>query len=246
MLYFLVIILMSQPIKFNYMKKLISYILTFLLFNISFSQQSEIENKQHDQLIIRGVTLINGDGSPPRGPIDVVVRKNIISNIQVVGYPGVEINESSRPKLEEGGIEINANGMYLMPGFIDMHGHIGGVAQGASYEYVFKLWMAHGVTTVREPSGRGIDWTLNLKKLSAENKIIAPRIFAYTGFGQTGKNFNPLDGAPISTAEMARTWVRANAKKGADGIKFFGAEPEIMAAALDENKKLGLGLDGMY
>ena len=77
---------MSQLIKFNYMKKLISYILTFLLFNISFSQQSEIENKQHDQLIIRGVTLINGDGSPPRGPIDVVVRKNIISNIQVIAY----------------------------------------------------------------------------------------------------------------------------------------------------------------
>jgi len=119
---------MFQLIKFNYMKKSISYILAFLLFNISFSQQSEIENKQHDQLIIRGVTLINGDGSPPRGPIDIVVRKNIISNIQVVGYPGVEIKESSRPKLEEGGVEINANGMYLMPGFIDMHGHIGGVA----------------------------------------------------------------------------------------------------------------------
>ena len=72
------------------MKKRITYILTFLLFNISFSQQAKIENKQHDQLIIRGVTLINGDGSPPRGPIDIVVRKNIISNIQVVGYPGVE------------------------------------------------------------------------------------------------------------------------------------------------------------
>ena len=39
---------------------------------------------------------------------------------------------------------------------------------------------------------------------------------------------------------MAREWVRQNAKKGADGIKFFGAPPEIMAAALDENKKLGL------
>jgi hypothetical protein len=35
--------------------------------------------------------------------------------------------------------------------------------------------------------------------------------------------------------------VRNNAKNGADGIKFFGAEPEIMAAALDENQKLGLG-----
>jgi hypothetical protein len=39
---------------------------------------------------------------------------------------------------------------------------------------------------------------------------------------------------------MARAWVRQNAKNGADGIKFFGAEPDIMAAAIDENKKLGL------
>ena len=111
------------------MKKRITYILTFLLFNISFSQQPEIKNKQHDQLIIRGVTLINGDGSPPRGPIDIVVRKNIISDIQVVGYPGVEINESDRPKLEDGGVEINANGMYLMPGFNDVHGHIGMIGE---------------------------------------------------------------------------------------------------------------------
>ena len=35
--------------------------------------------------------------------------------------------------------------------------------------------------------------------------------------------------------------MRNNAKNGADGIKFFGAEPKIMSAALDENKKLGLG-----
>ena len=40
--------------------------------------------------------------------------------------------------------------------------------------------MAHGITTVREPGGRGVDWAVNLKKLSAENKIVAPRIFAYT------------------------------------------------------------------
>tara|TARA_B110001452_G_C14996316_1_gene348304 strand:- start:28 stop:393 length:366 start_codon:yes stop_codon:yes gene_type:complete len=116
------------------MKNIITFILSFLLFSIGYSQQAEIEKmnyKQHDQLIIRGVTLINGDGSPPRGPIDIVVRKNIISNIQVVGYPGVKIDEKSRPKLEKGGVEINASGMYLMPGFIDMHGHIGGDAQGA-------------------------------------------------------------------------------------------------------------------
>ena len=149
-----------------------------------------------------------------------------------VGYPGVDINPDRRPALKEGGRELNAEGMYLMPGFVDMHGHIGGDAQGAGPEYVFKLWMAHGITTVREPSGRGVDFAVDLKKKSERNEIVAPRIQAYTGFGQGS------DG--ISTPEMAREWVRQNAKNGADGIKFFGAPPEIMSAALDENNKLGL------
>jgi hypothetical protein len=222
------------------MKKLLIIFLLFASFK-GFSQENYLGEGPFNQLIIRGVTLINGDGSPPRGPVDIVVEDNIIVKIQVVGYPGVAIDEKKRPKLKKGGKELEASGMYLLPGFIDMHGHIGGVAQGANSDYVFKLWMAHGVTTVREPSGRSIDWTLDLKKKSDAHKIVAPRIFAYTGFGQTTKDFNPLNDAPISTAEDAREWVRANAKNGADGIKFFGAEPEIMAAALDENKKLGLG-----
>ena len=187
----------------------------------------------HSQLIIRGVTLINGNGAPPQGPIDIVVRNNKIDKVQVVGYPGVPIAEDRRPKLEPGGKELDASGMYLLPGFVDMHGHIGGTAQGAEPEYVFKLWMAHGITTVREPSGRGVDFAMDLKRKSARNEIVAPRIFAYTGFGQGAEN-------GISTPEEAREWVRNNAKKGADGIKFFGAPPDIMTAALDENKKLGL------
>ena len=215
------------------MKKKLILLLICLSTQFLFYGQEKNSEGPFSQLIIRGVMLINGNGAPPRGPVDIVVEKNIITKIQVVGYPGVAIEESRRPKLKVGGKELDCNGMYLMPGFIDMHGHIGGKSQGADYDYVFKLWMAHGITTVREPSGRGIDWTLDLKRKSAKNEIVAPRIFAYTGFGQGSKE-------TISTPEMAREWVRNNAKKGADGIKFFGAEPEIMAAALDENKKLGL------
>jgi hypothetical protein len=211
------------------------YVLVFLMSTINlFSQENYLGEGPFEQLIIRGVTLINGDGSPPRGPVDIVVENNTIVGIEVVGYPGVEIKESSRPKLKKGGTELDASGMYLLPGFIDMHGHIGGASQGASPEYVFKLWMAHGVTTVRQPSGRGVEEINDLKRKSNNNEIVAPRIFGYTGFGQGAKN-------PISTEEEARDWVRNNAKNGADGIKFFGAEPEIMSAALDENKKLGLG-----
>jgi len=186
------------------------------------------------QLIIRGVTLINGNGAPPTGPVDIVVEKNKIVSIKTVGYPGIEIDPARRPELKKGGKELNANGMYLLPGFIDMHGHIGGDSQGTDAEYVFKLWMAHGITTIREPSaGNGIDWVLDQKARSDKSEITAPRILAYTSFGQGSDK-------PISTPEMAREWVKRNADKGADGIKFFGAEPQIMEAALRENKKLGL------
>ncbi|PCE64920.1 amidohydrolase family protein [Sediminicola luteus] len=216
--------------------------LAFLLFGTScLMAQSAQGDGPHSQLIIRGVTLINGNGAPPQGPIDIVVEGNTITQIQVVGYPGVPINEAKRPKLKPGGKELDCSGMYLMPGFVDMHTHIGGVSQGAEPDYVFKLWLAHGVTTAREVGGRSADWSLDLKRKSAKNQIVAPRLFSYTVFGQTSEGLNPLNDIPITTPEQARTWVRANAKAGADGIKFFGAEPEIMAAALDENKKLGLG-----
>jgi len=187
----------------------------------------------YTQLIIRGVMLIDGTGAPPIGPTDIVVKQNKIVSIQTVGYPGVPIPSDKRPKLEAGGKELDCNGMYLMPGFVDMHGHIGG-SQAPNAEYVFKLWMGHGVTTVREPSaGNGLDWVLDHKKKSSRNEITAPRLFAYTAFGQGSKE-------PISSPEQAIAWVVDNKNKGADGIKFFGANPTIMEAALKKNKELGL------
>ena len=186
------------------------------------------------QLIIRGVTLVNGNGAPPTGPVDIVVEGNRIRAIRNVGYPGVPIDSAGRPKLKPGGYELQAEGMYLLPGFVDMHGHIGGRAQGADADYVFRLWLGHGITTIRDPScGNGLDWVLEQRALSAENRIVAPRIKAYTAFGMGADRYP-------ATPEEARAWVRENARKGADGIKFFGAAPDIMAAALDENRKLGL------
>ena len=185
-------------------------------------------------MILRGVTLIDGTGAPPVGPVDIVVEKNRIAQILVVGYPGMPINENRRPKAGPDDKVYELAGHYLLPGFIDSHGHIGGSGQGTPAEYVFKLWMAHGITTIRDPSaGNGLDWVLEQKKRSAANEITAPRIQAYTSFGQGAKS-------PITTAEQAKDWVNENAKRGADGIKFFGANPEVMEAAISENKRIGL------
>ena len=224
----------------NLSRKTLNTLLLFLLtIGFSYAQIEKAPPRSEgegpfERLIIRGATLINGNGAPPTGPVDIIVEQNIIKGIRNVGYPGMPIREQDRPKARPGDKEVDAHGMYVLPGLIDMHGHIGGTGQGTPSEYVFKLWLGHGITTIRDPSaGNGLDWVLEHKEKSNKNTITAPRIFAYTGFGQGSQE-------PISTPEMAREWVRKNAENGSDGIKFFGAAPDIMQAALEENKKLGL------
>ncbi len=186
------------------------------------------------RLLIRGGTLIDGTGAPAIGPVDIIIEKNRIVDIQSVGFPGVTIDAGQRPEAGPGDKELDISGMYILPGFVDMHGHIGGVSQGTPSEYVFKLWMGHGITTIRDPAcGNGLDWVLQHKKKSAGNEITAPRILAYPYFGQGH------DG-PISTTEQARKWVAKIARQGADGLKIFSIRPDVMAATLDEARKQGL------
>lgn len=222
------------------MKKLILSAFSLLLSISLFAQMPDAPKRTEgegpfDRLIIRGVNLVDGTGSPATGPVDIVVEGNRIAQIRTVGYPGLPINENRRPQAGPNDKVIDASGMYVLPGFIDMHAHTGGEAQGTTPEYVYKLWLAHGITTIREPgSFNGMDWTLRHREMSRKNEITAPRISAWIGFGMGH------DG-PITTAEQARKWVQMIHKKGADGIKFFGASPEVYAAAIDEANKLGLG-----
>ena len=183
------------------------------------------------RLLLRDVTLIDGTGAPPIGPMDIVIEDNRIVQIKSVGFPGVAINEADRPKILEGDKVLNLSGHYVLPGFVDMHGHIGGTEQGTPAEYVFKLWMGHGITTISDPStGNGLRWVLDHKEKSINNEITAPRIEAYPAFGQGSEQ-------PPSTPEEARAWVSEVASMGADGVKFFGSRPDIMGAAIDEAKK---------
>lgn len=187
------------------------------------------------RLVLRGVTVINGEGAPPVGPMDIVIEGNRIASIESVGYPGVPIDEADRPPTREGDRVLDLEGHYVLPGFVDLHAHFGGDEQGVPAEYPAKLWLAHGITTIREPgSFNGLDWVLAHQRRSDRNEIAAPRIVPYVGFGQGAEG-------PLLTPEEARAWVRDIARQGAKGIKFFGAPPAVMRAALDEAGKQGLG-----
>jgi len=166
------------------MKTLATFILTLFLITPLYAQMADAPDRSegegpYERLIIRGGTMIDGTGSPAVGPVDIVIEGNRIVQVQNVGYPGVPINESRRPQAGEGDIELDASGKYILPGFFDMHAHTGGNAQGTVPEYVYKLWLAHGITSIREPgSGNGMEWTLRHKERSEKNEITAPRIFS--------------------------------------------------------------------
>jgi imidazolonepropionase-like amidohydrolase len=184
-------------------------------------------------MVIRGAMLIDGTGAPPRGPVDIVVENNRIKSIRSAGTPGLTMKENREPKNPD--YEVDGKGMYVLPGFVDMHVHGGGSPKNADAEYAYKLWMAHGVTTVRGVPLAGNAFTVKEKERSAKNEIVAPRIFNYQRIG-TG-----WDKGPVRTPDETREWVRWAAKNGIDGLKLDSHRPEIMSAALDEAKKLGMG-----
>ena len=186
------------------------------------------------RLILRGVTVIDGTGAPPLGPVDVVIEKNRIAEIVPVGSPGAPIDPEARPKAQPADREMDLQGMYVLPGLVDMHGHIGGKEQGTPAEYVLKLWLGHGITTVRDPGcGNGLDFCASESRRSAAHEIVAPRIYPYAFLGLDSEQ-------AIASPEQARAWVREAKARGMLGMKCFGARPEILAAAFDELKRLGM------
>ncbi|MEZ5042072.1 MAG: amidohydrolase [Saprospiraceae bacterium] len=188
-----------------------------------------------ERLIIRGATVIDGTGAPPRGPMDIVIEGNKIVSVTSVGTPQVPIDNNTRPKGATK--EIDAHGAYVLPGFINLHAHVGGPVKAPEAEYAYKLWMGHGITTIRGVPAGNVNWTQNEKKRSAENKIVAPRIIAFQTLG-SGEDW---EGGPIHTPEQAKAWVRWAAGKGVDGIKIFDLDPTVLQAALDETYEHKMG-----
>ncbi|MYA10692.1 MAG: amidohydrolase [Gemmatimonadetes bacterium] len=192
----------------------------------------------HERLILRGATIIDGTGAPPMGPVDIVIEGDRIVQIQTVGYPGVPIDENRRPSGATK--EIDLSGMYVMPGFVDMHAHTGGPGKASQAEYVYKLWMGHGITTSRGVGHGPMMWALGEKAAAERNEIVAPRMFTYARPGEA------WDRGAVDSPEKAREWVQWAAQVEVDGAKIDGLklgamDPDIMAAVIDEGKKFGLG-----
>jgi hypothetical protein len=191
-----------------------------LLFLSCATLWAQTHGQRPDLLLIRNATVIEGNATPAYGPVDITVQAGAITQIA-----------PSRAAIAPpaGATVLDAAGRYVMPGLINAHAHLHDERAGLPmpFDYQLKLWLACGITTVRDV-GSDYAKALKLREQSKKNEITAPRIYLYKVF----------PGA--KTPGEARQQVRAIQAAGADGLKFFAIYRDIMEAMQDEAHKLGL------
>ena len=166
-----------------------------------------------ERFLIQHAMLVEGNGTPMSGPVDILIENGMISRIGRIQPTAADT-------------VIDAQKRYVIPGLVNLHGHLHNERAGIAMDrdYILKLWLACGVTTVRDV-GSDTKETIAVRD---DPKRVAPRMFVY-----------PMLGRP-ATPEAARIRIRELKAQGANGVKFLGVHRDIMEAALDEAHKQGL------
>ena len=160
-------------------------------------------------------------------------RDNRIQSIRSAGTPGLPLRANRAPQKADH--ESTRPACTCCRDSSSLHEHAGGAPKNPDAEYPYKLWLAHGITTVRGVPLTEHALTVKERERSNRNEIVAPRLVNYqrpgAGWGK----------GAVDTPEPAREWVRWGAANGIEGLKLGAQRPEIMAALLDEAKKHNLG-----
>ncbi|WP_136163187.1 amidohydrolase family protein [Sphingomonas flavalba] len=195
--------------------------------------------RQFDRLAIRNAWLIDGTGSPLRGPVDIFIHGGTITDIR----DSVPIRSSTGAALsaDSGAVavdrEIDATGKYVMPGLIDTHAHLYPPTPRA---FIYNLFLANGVTSLRNLDGNfGFGTTVPEgivaeKRRIAAGQVVAPRLWVY-----------PFLPDSVKTAADVPALVKRWHAMGVDGIKLVKVSqqyPDMLKALGAETRRYGMGL----
>ena len=186
----------------------------------------------YNRLVIRGAMVIPGHGGPPAGPYDIVIERNVIT--QMIPFDPVTAERRGDTDRPTGDRVIDGIGKFVMPGMIDLHTHIRTAPQ--ENEYAWYLRLAHGVTTMVNAPDRGLDSALYQQKRSQDNSILAPRMFPIWGWGANTSYKREQLEDPTMAPEIAREMVSKGARVVSLGdvtwdTTLFGAVAKAIWAA---------------
>lgn len=141
---------------------------------------------------------------------------------------------------------ITLRGKYLMPGLWDTHVHFGGgEALIEENKRLLPLYLAHGITTVRDCAGDLSDTVLSWRRQVAEGKLAGPTIFAS---GPKLEGIKPMWKGTLEVgtpADVSKALDKLQAQ-GVDFVKITEStmKPEIYLEALRQARARGMRTSG--
>ncbi len=168
------------------------------------------------------VITMNGDEVIENGT--VVVNGNLIETV----------GPADNIRIPRNATVINCQGKTLMPGIVDVHGHLGDFRYGLSPQqnWLYYANLAYGVTTAHDPSSNS-EMIFSHSEMIRTGEIVGPRLFS------TGTILYGADGdfkAVINSLDDARSAIRRTQAYGAFSVKSYNQprreqRQQVMAAA---------------
>lgn len=105
-----------------------------------------------------------------------MVSEEILANQTVLIRDGKILSIAPRDAAEipEGAVRIDGQGRWLMPGLTEMHGHVPGPGNPTYLQDMLFLYVANGVTTVRNMAGHPSH--LTLRDRIAAGELVGPNL----------------------------------------------------------------------
>jgi imidazolonepropionase-like amidohydrolase len=170
--------------------------------------------------------------------IDVAAGKRVPAQTVVVsGGKIAAVGPAATVRVPAGATEVKADGKFLIPGLWDMHTHV-------VDETYCPLFLANGVTGVREMHAFFPPVVLGLRDEIAAGKRLGPRVVAA---GALVDGPHPIWPGSIkaTTPDEGRAAVRRLKEMKADFVKVYSSlTPDVYRAIVDEAKKQGLPVAG--